>query len=77
MSDLTLLEQAKAHARKDGALVAGVSTTDGKSGEAHLGFSARWKRLTAALYAKVQFAAGKKPEKAAGLNVEIDLKGER
>lgn len=70
----TLLDQAKAHASEQGRLTAGVSTPDGKSGEAYLGISGRWKRLTAAFYAKVQLARGKKPNPAAGVEVEIDLR---
>lgn len=70
----SLLEQAKAHAAKQGRLSVGGSTPDGKSGEAHVGVSGAWKRLTAAIYAKVLLAKGKKPESAAGFDVEIDLK---
>ena len=71
---LTLLQQAKAQARKEATLGFGATTEDGKSGEAHLVAQKVWKRLTAAVYAKVLLARGKKPTPAAGIDVEIDLK---
>ncbi|CAB4187487.1 hypothetical protein UFOVP1601_34 [uncultured Caudovirales phage] len=77
MSDeqnLTLLQQAQAQARKEATLSLGVTTEDGKSGEAHIAAQTRWKRLTAAIYAKVLLVRGKKPTTAAGVDVEIDMK---
>ena len=75
MSDTpSLLDQAKAHARKDASLSAGATLTESGKGEAHFGVSGGWKRLKAAVYAKVLLVRGKKPEPAAGFDVEIDLK---
>ena len=71
---LTLLQQAQAQARKEATLSLGATTEGGKSGEAHLVAQKVWKRLTAAIYAKVLLVRGKKPTPAAGIDVEIDLK---
>lgn len=70
---LTLLQQAQAQARKEATLSVGAITEDGK-GEAHLVAQKGWKRLTAAVYAKVLLVRGRKPTTAAGVDVEIDLK---
>lgn len=71
--NLTLLQQAQAQARKEATLSVGATTEDGKSGEAHLVAQKGWKRLTAAVYAKVLLVRGRKPTTAAGVDVEIDL----
>lgn len=76
MSDegTTLLQQAQAQARKEATLGFGATTEDGTSGEAHVVAQKGWKRITAAIYAKVLLVRGKKPTTAAGVDVEIDLK---
>lgn len=71
MSDenLTLLQQAQAQARQS-TLSAGA-TMDGQSGEAHLAFSKTWRNgWGVSAYAKTLLAKGKKPNTAAGVEIQ-------
>tara|TARA_R110000822_G_scaffold33493_3_gene95471 strand:+ start:7373 stop:7591 length:219 start_codon:yes stop_codon:yes gene_type:complete len=72
MSDETLLQQAKALARKS-TLSAGA-TMDGEIGEAHLAVGKTWRNgFGISAYAKTLLAKGKKPTTAAGVEVTKSL----
>lgn len=71
--NLTLLQQAQAHARKAASLNVGASTEDGKTGEAHVALNTGWRGWSVVLYAKALLAKGKKPNAAAGFDVTKPL----
>jgi len=74
MSDenLTLLQQAQAHARQS-TLSAGA-TMDGQTAQAHLAVGKSWRNgWGVSAYAKTMLARGKKPTTAAGVEVTKSL----